>query len=30
MSETINTLDAAIAAPPAGAPPQLDEQDYLW
>ena len=30
MSETIHTLDAAIAAPPAGAPPQLDEQDYLW
>jgi len=30
MSETVNTLAEAIAAPPAGAPPQLDEQDYLW
>ncbi|MGD9647755.1 MAG: NADH dehydrogenase (quinone) subunit D [Pirellulales bacterium] len=30
MSTTPHTLDDAIAARPAGAPPTLDEQDYLW
>ena len=30
MSSSTHSLQEAIAAPPAGAPPQLDEQDYLW